>query len=251
MELLLISLILFVSSLIRTAFGFGAGLTAMPLLLLLISIKVAAPVVAVMSMTIALFIIIRDRQAISYKEAWKMILFAVLGVPIGLFLMKEEYKSLISITLGIIVTLFAIFKLYQTSGNEVKFTSLKRYSSFQDDRFAPIFCLVSGILGGAYNVNGPPVVIYATMRQWNSKKLRAMMQAIFLPLNITIIIGHILAGNFSNTTIYFLTRGALPIGLGIILGTYLHSKIKSDKFIKIIYILLIAIGINLIVKNLI
>jgi uncharacterized membrane protein YfcA len=234
----LVSLILLGSSIIRTTFGFGAGLTAMPLLLLLISIKVAAPVVAVMSMTIALFIIIRDRQTISFKEAWYMILFAVIGVPIGLFLMKEDYKAVISIVLGVIVILFALFKLFHP-----------RLLTLKNDKLSPIFCLLSGILGGAYNVNGPPFVIYGTMRQWESKKLRAMLQAIFLPLNITIIVGHLIAGNFSDDTIYLLTRGSVPIILGIVIGSYLHKKIKSDRFIKIIYFLLIAIGLNLIIKN--
>ena len=210
----------------------------MPLLLLIIDIKVAAPIVAVMSMTIALFIIIRDRQSIAIKEAWRMILFAVLGVPIGLFFLSGEYKDLICIVLGAIVVLFSLFKLLSPN-----------LLTLKNDKYAPIYCLLSGILGGAYNVNGPPVVIYATMRKWEAKKLRAMLQAIFLPLNITIIIGHTIAGNFNSASLGMLAYGVIPIVAGMGLGSLLNNRINGEKFIKVIYVLLIAIGIYLIARH--
>lgn len=229
--------VLFFAATVRTTFGFGAGLTAMPLLLLLIDIKVAAPVVAVISMIIAGYIIIRDKKSISFKETRLMILFAVFGVPIGLFFLQEDYKEIICVVLGFIVVGFALFKLFKPKLIELK-----------NDKLAFLFCLISGILGGAYNVNGPPVIIYGTMRRWSPVKFRAVLQAVFLPLNIAIIVGHFISGNFSSDTIQVLLAGIGPVIAGIVVGTFLHKKINPEKFIKIIYFLLIAIGLNLIIK---
>lgn len=51
--MILVPSVLFVASLIRSSFGFGEALVAVPLLALLVPIKVAAPVAVLASVTVA------------------------------------------------------------------------------------------------------------------------------------------------------------------------------------------------------
>ena len=53
-------LIVFIATLIRSAFGFGEGLVAVPLLAFYIPLDVAAPLAVLLSITIALIVVMQD-----------------------------------------------------------------------------------------------------------------------------------------------------------------------------------------------
>ncbi len=53
-------LIVFLATLIRSAFGFGEALIAVPLLALFIPLKVAAPLAVLLSITVAAVIVAQD-----------------------------------------------------------------------------------------------------------------------------------------------------------------------------------------------
>ena len=58
--------VLFVATLIRSAFGFGEALVAVPLLALVIPVEVAAPLATLVSVTVAAAIIVQDwRESMS------------------------------------------------------------------------------------------------------------------------------------------------------------------------------------------
>ena len=65
----LISAVLFVATLIRSAFGFGEALIAVPLLAFLVPVKVAAPVAVLVSITVALIIVLQDWRDIHVRSA--------------------------------------------------------------------------------------------------------------------------------------------------------------------------------------
>ena len=44
------------------------------------------------------------------------------------------------------------------------------------------FC--SGILGGAYGMNGPPLAVYGSLRRWSPQHFRATLQTCYLPARL-------------------------------------------------------------------
>ena len=58
------------------------------------------------------------------------------------------------------------------------------------------FC--AGVLGGAYGMNGPPLVIYGAMRRWSAQHFRATLQGYFLPASIIGMGGYWLAGTLGS-----------------------------------------------------
>ena len=177
-ELILIfCLIIFFSGVMRTTFGFGAGLIAMPLLLMFIPIRTASPIIAVVSLIVAGFLLIKSHNKIEIMKSWKLILAGFAGIPLGLFLLQDRFRAGVCIALGIIIIIFALFKLLHSN-----------FLKLHSDRTAPIFGFFSGILGGAYNVEGPPIIIYGTMRDYAPQTIITTLQAVVFPLNIIIII---------------------------------------------------------------
>jgi len=102
------------------------------------------------------------------------------------------------------------------------------------------FC--AGVLGGAYGMNGPPLVVYGSMRRWTAQHFRATLQGYFLPASIIGMIGYWIAGLWVPTvTHYFLI--SLPVTfLAIFLGRLLNHRMHGDNFLKYIYLCLVVIG---------
>ena len=48
------------------------------------------------------------------------------------------------------------------------------------EKLSYVFGFVAGILGGAYNTNGPPAVIYGALRDWSPESYRATLQEYFI-----------------------------------------------------------------------
>src|SRR3954453_21243261 len=79
--------VLFLATLIRSAFGFGEALVAVPLLALLIPVEVAAPVAALVSVTVAGIVLVQDWRKVHARSAGRLILSTLCGIPFGLLLL--------------------------------------------------------------------------------------------------------------------------------------------------------------------
>lgn len=224
-------LILFIAALIRSTFGFGDALIAMPLLTLLIGIQTATPVVAFMSTTIATTIVWGSWRDVDLKAAWRLIVSSLLGIPFGLLLLTHAPEQLVKGILGILLILFGLYNLIQS-----------RLLTLPQQRWAYLFGFIAGVLGGAYNTNGPPVVIYGTLRQWLPGRFRATLQGYFLPTGALILVGHGLGGLWTSQVVQ-LSGLALPlILLAIFGGGKLNRRISPGRFDRFIYMALVILG---------
>lgn len=230
--------IIFIATLVRSTFGFGESLIAVPLLIFFIPMDIAVPLSVLISIVIAGIVVIQDRKEIHFNSAKWLILFAFLGIPIGLFLLVYGNEQFVKSVLGIFIILYAVYSLF--SANTFKLQS--------DNKVWLFFCgFLSGVFGGAYGINGPPLVIYGNMRRWSPKHFRATLQAYFLPASILGMIGYWYKGLWMPTvTEYFLL--SVPVVVpAIFLGRYLNRRLKGETFLKYVYVGLVLIGILLLV----
>lgn len=230
--------VLFVATLIRSAFGFGEALVAVPLLALMIPVEVAAPLATLVSITVAGVIIVQDWRQI-HAHAWRLVSSTLFGIPLGLFMLKTVPEPIVKMVLAVVIMLFSIDRLVR-----------RRHAELTDDRWAWLFGFGAGILGGAYGMNGPPLVVYGALRRWSPQHFRATLQGYFLPASLAGLVGYWLAGFWvPSVTEYYLW--STPIVLtAIVLGRRVNQKLKGPSFISIIHIGLFVIGIVLLAQSL-
>jgi uncharacterized membrane protein YfcA len=236
---LLVLSIVFLATLIRSAFGFGEGLIAVPLLAFCIPLNVAAPLVVLLSITIAAIVVAQDWKKIHLHSAGWLVLATLFGIPLGLMLLTSTHQRLVKATLGAIIVAFSIYSLIGRTPLELK----------RDNRAWLLLCgFFAGILGGAYGMNGPPLVIYGAMRRWSAQHFRATLQGYFLPASIIGMAGYWLAGLWTSAvTHYYLL--CLPVTLlGVFLGRVINHRLHGEAFLKYIYVGLAGIGAMLIVQ---
>lgn len=229
--------ILALAAFARGMLGFGNALIAMPLLALVVSIQIASPVVALANLTGILIILAGNWRSVDFKAAWRLVLGCLIGIPIGLYFIKNANESLVRIILGVILAVFGLYYLISP-----------RLPYLRDERTSYAFGLASGILGGAYNSNGPPIVIYGALRRWPPESFRATLQGVFLPTNLMVIAGHVVAG-LMTPSVLKLYAYSFPFMVGAtLLGITLGKRIPQGQFNRIVYGFLVVMGVLLIVR---
>lgn len=69
--------IVFIATLVRSTFGFGESLVAVPLLILVIPIEIAVPLSVLISILVAAVVVVQDRKKIHFNSA-KWLIFLLL-----------------------------------------------------------------------------------------------------------------------------------------------------------------------------
>lgn len=236
LDVVLVCGIIFVGSLVRSTLGFGEALIAMPLLAFVIPTQMAAPLVAVVSSFNAILILYREWRQISFRETGVLTIAALMGIPIGIWLLAEGSEAAIKVLLAIVVIGFAIWSL----------SSLKAIRILPS-RWAPAFGLLAGILGGAYNTAGPPLVIFGTLRQWPAKTFRANLQSYFLLGGTTVLAMHLSRGAVTPEVIR-LAAMCLPLTIvAALIGHRLTKSVSTEQFIRVVHVCLLLIGTLLLI----
>lgn len=230
--------VLFLATFIRSALGFGEALVAVPLLALVMPVQVAAPLAVLVSITVAVIVVIQDWGNVHLRSAGWLVLSTLFGIPLGLLLLKTVPESVVKAILGAVIVVFAIYSL------------AGRKPRLQSDRLAPLFGFAAGILGGAYGMNGPPLVVYGVLRRWQPAQFRATLQGYFLIASMVGMAGYAFTGLWTRTvSSYFLL--SLPLALiAIFLGHVVHHRLSSSRFLICVNVGLALIGAVLIKQGL-
>jgi hypothetical protein len=233
-------MVVFFATFIRSAFGFGEALFAVPLLALFIPLKVAAPLAVLVSITIAAVVVVQDWRKIHMRSAGWLGGATLFGIPVGLLLLTSSHQQAVRIALAIFIIAFAAYSLLGSKLPELK----------KDNKIWLLGCgFVAGVFGGAYGMNGPPLVIYGAMRRWSAQHFRATLQGYFLPASIVGMGGYWVAGLWvSAVTHYFLL--CLPVLLPAIwLGRVVNHRLHGDAFLRYVYVGLAGIGVVLLAQS--
>jgi uncharacterized membrane protein YfcA len=226
-------LVVFLATLIRSAFGFGEALIAVPLLTLFIPLRVAAPLAVLLSITVAAIVVAQDWREIHVRSAGWLVSSTLFGIPVGLMLLTSTHQQAVKFALAILIVAFSTYSLVGRRPPELH----------SDNRAWLLGCgFCAGVLGGAYGMNAPPLVMYGAMRRWSAQHFRATLQAYFLPASTLGMAGYWTAGLWTpRVTHYYLI--SLPVALAaVLLGRVINRRFRGDRFLKYVYLGLIATG---------
>lgn len=223
--------ILFSSALIRQITGFGHALLAIPLVTLVAGIRVASPLVTLAGVVIGLVATLHHWRAVDRNALWRLVAASVIGIPLGLWLFQFASEGIAKRMLGAVLILYSSYCLLTPS-----------LPVLRPGVATWLFGFVAGILGGAYNTSGPPIVIYGTLTRWPPEEFRATLQPYFLLTSIVAASGQFAVGLWTHEVL-LLFVWALPAMLaGLLIGERLTLMISKQLFNQIIYGFLILTG---------
>jgi len=215
-------------------------MVAMALLPAVIGIHEATPLVALVMATIEVFLLIYYRQALNIGAVWRVVAASLVGIPLGILFLSQLDDGIAMTALGVFILAYALYALLDA------FTNYIRLPKLAHPAWAYGFGLVAGMLGGAYNTSGPPVIIFGSCRRWDPAEFKSNLQGFFVIAGLVITLGH--AWNRNLTPVvwqhYFWSIPAMA--LGILAGTRLDKYLKPETFRRFVLVLLAVLGIRLI-----
>lgn len=246
LDILAVASVFFFASLVRAVFGFGDALVAMPMLASLVGLRVGSPVMAMVAVAFGAMMILPERRALDLRGAGTLLGSAALGIPVGLFLLDETFEVPMRVGLGLFVLVFAVVKLWPRRRDAP--TPAPDASPPRGARLlGPALGFLAGVMSGAYNIAGPPAVLYGTIKGWSPATFRATLQGFFLTTGTLVTIGHGLRGLWT-PQVLTLALASLPAAfLALFVGIRLRRHLNPARFEKAIYILLLILGARLLV----
>lgn len=231
--------VVFLATLIRSAFGFGEALVAVPLLALMMPLRVATPLAVLVSVTVAAIIVAQDHAHIHVRSAGWLVTASLFGIPPGVLLLSMGHASLVKMLLGLLILVFSLYSLWGRMPLHLA----------RDHRGGLLLCgFTAGVLGGAYGMNGPPLVMYGAMRRWTPAQFRATLQAYFLPASLAGLGGFWWAGILTRPVLLDFLLSLPAVACAIPLGHWLHRRMPAQSFLQWIYGGLALIAVALIAQ---
>ena len=232
-----VAVVFFVAALLQGAVGFGFGMLPMALLPFFVSIRYASVLVAFLAVFNAAYLSWSLRRSIPWRVLLRLLIGSAVGLPLGIYVLKEAPESAIQRIVGVSVIVYAAYNGWS------------RRRGGREPRRIPLWWsyptgAVAAALGGAANVAGPPLIFYLYGQRVGRDAFRAALASYFLVVSLGKSVMSVAAGlAYSNMAAYV---AVLPlIWLGAKLGLDLGTRLNRAMFANVVLIALAALGIAL------
>lgn len=230
-------LVVLFSAFQQTLTGFAFALVFMPVATAIFGLQRAAPLVAFVAITLYAVNLYRYKSALRGPEASRLGLAAAAGVPVGIWALVNVSETAIKLGLGLVLAGYAVYSLVKPAVRPLPAS-----------RWVYVVGFLSGCLGGAYNVPGPPVVIYGALRGWPKDEYRAVLQAIFLLTATLTVASHVLAQHVTLSTLALYALSLPALLLGVCVGARFDARVNKDLFRQLVTAMILALGIGMILE---
>ena len=161
-----------------------------------------------------------------------MIVSGIIGMMIGTYFLVSLDTQIIELVIGVVTVLFTIAS-YMGLRWEITNTRLASI---------PVGFL-SGLLGGAISISGPPIVLFFNNQQVEKKTFRANLIAYFFCLYLATVPAYFL-GNLITVDLVFSSVLLVPvIFIGATVGIRLSRKVDETLFKRIALLLILVTGL--------
>ncbi|HWN49023.1 MAG TPA: sulfite exporter TauE/SafE family protein [Xanthobacteraceae bacterium] len=233
--LTLLAVSAFLAALARGFSGFGSALIFVPLASTAIGPQAAAPLLLMIDGVAAAGLIPRAWRHADKRDAGTMSIGALAGIPLGAWVLIKSDPLLIRWGIALFGTLLLALLM-----------SGWRYRGQPTAAITVAVGGVAGLLGGAAQVGGPPVVAYWLSRSIPAETVRANIVLYFA---ITTVISGMayLAGGLLTSSVVGLALVTGPIyGLGLYAGSRMFGRASELTFRRICFALIaVAIALSL------
>lgn len=243
MTYLLVILIALFGALMRTVFGFGEALVTMPLLALIsFNLESATALIGALGLLVAVPVAIKYHQHIDLATLKRLVFGSILGIPVGILIIKLGSPIIIMRVLGIFIIFYGSYNLYNLKHPRQSKLHL-------NDKTDYLAGFVSGILGASFNSHGVPIVVYGTAKKWDADKLLGILQGHFVCVGTLVVLSQLGSGMWSFEVVKLLAIIIPLLFIVVPLGNWISSKIDSQHFTKYVFGILIIFGFILLLKH--
>jgi len=233
---LAVACICFISGILSGMAGFGALIIMIPALLLMMGMDVIVPLSVFCGIATQALIAFSLRHHIRKDSLAPLLLGSLPGIWLGSSLLLYMHEFVLRSAMGILLICYVLWSVFGKLPAPIRPPAAI---------WAYVAGFFSGVFGGAFGINGPPAVVYATRTNWSPQEIRAFL-------------GVFCGALFVITSITMLARGlikpetatlALPAIPSCLIGTYygqrITARMRTEQYMRLIFLLLFIMGCSL------
>ena len=230
---LLFGLGIFIANIIQGLTGFAGSLLAMPPSIHLQGLATAKVAVNTYGLISSILIFSKNYKQIDWKEAKKLLVLMGIGLIGGIYLSNIVESAILLKVYTIFIVLIACKEMFY-----------KGELDFGDKSLIAIV-LLAGLFQGLFVSGGPLLIIYVAKKLKEKNQIRGTLCFIWIFLNGYMMLSQYLTGQFTQHNIIVTLIGIPCVFAGVTIGGYLSKMLSKEKFLKIVYVLLIISGLSL------
>ena len=154
--------------------------------------------------------------------------------------LAEANETLIYRTLGTIIIAIAVVNLTRTR---------LEISPLRQKIFNPLVGFIAGVVGGMSTLMGPVLIPYLSSLGFAPSVFVATISFIYLIGIVTVSMALATFGIVSYSDFTLSLAAVFPVLLGMWIGAWIRERLSVDRFLFMIDLLLIGIGVSLFAKG--
>jgi len=229
--------IVLVAAAVQAATGFGFALVSVPLLALTAGPRTAVVASAIAALVMTVTVAVRERDHAQWRTAGSLLAAAVLGMPVGLLVLRVASERLITALIGTAVVACAVL--------------VWRGPRVPANRPAVVGVgVLTGVLSTSTGTSGPPLVAAFQAMRYDPRTFRATLAVVFTGTGVCSLGGFALAGQVSQEAVQLGLVGVPAVLLGWWGGNAVFHRLEPGRFRRLVLVALVVGGCGIVARAL-
>ena len=213
---------LFVGGFTKGVAGLGLPMVAIPLLTLAVDLHTAVVLLALPTLIANVFQSFqRGAFAPTMRRFWPLMATMVPMTAVGAMLLVSLEPRILYVALGLVILVFTV--LTRAAPSLQVGRPLERVLS-------PVVGAVSGLIGGASSLFGPPIMVYLLSLRLDRTEYIATVSLLYLISAALFLISLVVVGGFGGDAALNSTLALIPVFGGMWVGQLLGARLSKRLF---------------------
>ncbi|WP_375157560.1 sulfite exporter TauE/SafE family protein [Bradyrhizobium sp. RDT46] len=235
-ELPIFLLATFAGAFVAGLSGFAFGLVAASLWLYVLTPVQSASLIVGFGLLVQSYSVWKLRAALDWHRLWPFVIGAMLGVPVGVWLLTATDPRSLRLAIGVVLIAYSLYALFRP---QLKLAAAVPPAADAAVGFA------NGLLGGLTGLAGIIITIWCNLRGSPKEVQRATFQPVAVVVFTTAAFWLGVNGSLTLDTAKLFALGLPFLFAGTWLGLKLFGRIDETAFRKIVLALLFVSGVAL------
>jgi uncharacterized membrane protein YfcA len=235
-ELPIFLLATFAGAFVAGLSGFAFGLVAASLWLYVLTPVQSASLIVGFGLLVQSYSVWKLRAALDWHRLWPSVIGAMLGVPVGVWLLTATDPRSLRLAVGVVLIAYSLYALFRP---QLKLAAAVPPAADAAVGFA------NGLLGGLTGLAGIIITIWCNLRGFPKEVQRATFQPVAVVVFATAAFWLGVNGSLTLDTAKLFALGLPFLFAGTWLGLKLFGRIDETAFRKIVLALLFVSGVAL------
>ena len=231
----------FISAFLKSLTGLGFSTICLGFLAVVLDIKLAILLVILPSLTSNLLVMLQSGRFIeALQRFWPLYLSAIPGLILGIWFLGNSDNEIPKAVLGVLLFLYGVWGL--TNG-------LMIITKKHEKQLSLPVGFISGLANGITGSQIMPIMPYLLSLKLDRDLFVQTINSAFTLNSLIMILGLANLGIITMPMVTLSAAGILPVALGVYLGGKIRKRVSEDVFRKMVLVLFLFLGLNLIARS--